>query len=60
MTKLDDLRDSSRQRANDLFRKAKKESAAQTTKRDKERAAEAEKTARLRELRLAKESSGKA
>jgi hypothetical protein len=57
MTKLDDLRDSSRQRANDLFRKAKKESAAQLSRRDKERAAEAEKTARLRELRLAKEAA---
>ncbi len=60
MTKLDDLRDASRQRANDLFKKAKKEAAAQMTKRDKEQAAEAEKTARLRELRLAKEAAEKA
>ncbi len=59
MTKLDDLRDASRQRANDLFKKAKKESAAHMSKRDKERQAEAEKTARLRELRLAKETAGK-
>jgi hypothetical protein len=58
MTKTDDLRDASRQRANDLFKKVRKDAAVHLSKREAERQADAEKTARLRELRLAKPPAG--
>ena len=59
MSTLDGLRDTSRQKAADLFRKTKKETAVHLSKREKERQNEAEKTARLRELRLAKTTETK-
>ncbi|HXQ54166.1 MAG TPA: hypothetical protein VN802_23930 [Stellaceae bacterium] len=57
MSKLDQLIDASRGKAQDLFARDKKDSVERLSMREKERRADAEKTARLRELRLAKEAA---
>ena len=60
MSKLDDLQAATRRRAEELLNKTRKQESDRLAVRDKERQAEAEKTARLRALRLSKEEAEKA
>jgi hypothetical protein len=60
MSKLDDLQAATRRRAEELLSKTRKQESDRLASRDRERQAEAEKTARLRALRLSKEEADKA
>ncbi len=60
MSKLDDLQSATRRRAEELLNKTKQQENDRLSKRDKERQVEADKTARLRALRLSKEAADKA
>jgi hypothetical protein len=57
MSRADDLAADARRRAHELMSKTKQQEAERLSQRDKERQAEAAKTARLKELRLAKEAA---
>jgi hypothetical protein len=59
MSKSDDLQSVTRRRAEDVLNRSKQNEAERLATRDRERRAEAEKTARLRILRLAKEAADK-
>jgi hypothetical protein len=59
MSKLDDLQAATRRRAEDLLNKTRKQESDRLASRDRERQAEADKTARLRALRLSKEEADK-
>ncbi|HXQ50605.1 MAG TPA: hypothetical protein VN802_05885 [Stellaceae bacterium] len=60
MSKLDDLQSETRRKAEELLNRTKQQESERLAKRDKERQADAEKTARLRALRLGKEAADKA
>jgi hypothetical protein len=59
MSKLDDLQSETRRKAEELLNRTRQQESERLAKRDKERQAEAEKTARLRALRLGKEAADK-
>jgi hypothetical protein len=59
MSKLDDLQAATRRRAEELLNKTRKQESDRLASRDRERQAEADKTARLRALRLSKEEADK-
>jgi hypothetical protein len=59
MSKLDDLQAATRRRAEELLNKTRKQESDRLASRDRERQAEADKTARLRALRLSKEEAEK-
>ena len=56
MSRADDLAADARRRAHELMSKSKQQDAERLSQRDKQRQADAAKTARLKELRLAKEA----
>jgi hypothetical protein len=57
MSRADDLAADARRRAHELMSKTKQQDAERLSARDKLRQADAAKTARLKELRLAKEAA---
>jgi hypothetical protein len=59
MSKLDDLQAATRRRAEELLGRSKQQEADRLAQRDRARRLEAEKTARLKSLRLAKEAQEK-
>jgi hypothetical protein len=59
MSKLDDLQAATRRRAEELMNKTRKQETDRLASRDRERQVEADKTARLRALRLSKEEADK-
>lgn len=59
MSKTAQRQEDARQKAKDIWDKNKKRDAEIVSDREKDRRAEATKTARLRELRLAKEAADK-
>jgi hypothetical protein len=60
MSKLDDLAAASRRKAEELLNRSKEKDAERLAIRDRQRQVEDAKTARLRELRLAKEAAERA
>lgn len=60
MSKLDDLAAASRRKAEELLNRSKEKESERLAVRDRQRQAEDGKTARLRELRLAKEAAERA
>jgi hypothetical protein len=60
MSKADDLAAASRRKAEELLSRNREKEVERLAVRDKQRRADDEKTARLRELRLAKEAAERA
>ncbi len=60
MSKLDDLAAASRRKAEELLSRSKEKESERLAIRDRQRRLEDAKTARLRELRLAKEAAERA
>ncbi len=60
MSKLDDLAAASRRKAEELLNRSRKKEAERLAIRDQQRQVEDAKTARLRDLRLAKEAAERA
>ena len=59
MAKLEEQRSASRRKAEDLLTRRKQQESERLTNRDRDKRAQDEKTARLRQLRLAKEAADK-